>query len=331
MGHHDDDTPTTISRSPANRLGLNYRDVPPRKVATRIIDAHTHVYETSSTPLFFEAADLYGVGTIVTMSPLDQVDALRQRYGDRLEFIAIPRWREMRSAADFQQQWIRDLHAFREKGARRMKFWVAPPMRGNFGVTLLDPFFQPLIQTGLELGYDFMIHVGDPSEWFASGGRYSDTQVYGTKRDQYAQLHFLCEQVAPRSVIAAHMGGSAEDPDFLQEFLDRYPHLYLDSSATKWIVRAVAAQPEQLRAFMIRNADRILFGTDLVVAEQYDFDHYASRFWVHQVMWESAYRGESPIDDPDAPDPPRLAGLDLPADVLEKLYNQNATRLGVAR
>ena len=326
--HHDAETPTSARLSPANRLGLNYRDVPARRVDTALIDVHTHVYHTRSTPLFFEAADLYGVSRIVSMSPLADVDRLRATWGDRLEFIAIPRWRELATSTDFRQQWLTDLATFREKGAKRMKFWMAPPMRGEFGLTLQDPFFAPLIQRGLELGYEFMVHVGDPSDWFEPGGPYSDTKRYGTKNDQYPQLEYLLDHVAPRTVIAAHMGGFCEDPAFLQGLLDRHPNLYLDSSATKWIVRAIARQPEVVRDFLLRNQDRVLFGSDLVVDAKYDFDHYASRYWVHRTMWETTYRGESPIEDPDADDPPRLAGLHLPVGVLRKLYCQNAERLG---
>lgn len=326
--HHDDDTPTTAPRSPANRLGLNYRAAPPRRCAGGITDVHTHVHNVPGVELFFEAADAYGIGRIVSMTPLDEVDALRRAYPGRLDFIAIPRWRSMENSTRFRDQWLADLASFRALGARRMKFWMAPPMRGQFGLTLQDPFFRPIIQHALELGYDFMIHVGDPSAWFAPGGRYADAARFGTKPEQYRQLEHLLESVAPHNVIAAHLGGSPEDPDFLQDLLDRFPHLFLDSSATKWVVRAIAPQPERARDFVLRNQDRILFGSDLVVAEGYDFDHYASRYWAHQMLWESAYRGESPIDDPDADDPPRLAGLDLPPAVLHKLYLENARRLG---
>jgi predicted TIM-barrel fold metal-dependent hydrolase len=326
--HHDAETPTSAQRSPANRLGLNYRDVPPRKVEFPLLDVHTHIHATPNVRLFFEAARLYGVSRIVSMSPLDEVDRLRTAWGDRLEFIAVPRWRELAASGDFRRQWLDDLATFREKGAKRMKFWMAPPMRGEFGLTLADPFFAPLIRAGLDLGYEFMVHVGDPSEWFEPGGPYADVKRYGTKLDQYPQLEYLLEKVAPRTVIAAHMGGFCEDPAFLQGLLDRHANLYLDTSATKWIVRAVARQPEQMRDLVIRNQDRILFGSDLVVDAKYDFDHYASRYWAHRMMWETAYRGQGPIEDPDAEDPPRLAGLDLPAAVLRKVYCQNAERLG---
>lgn len=326
--HHDDDAPQVGNRSPANRLGIDYRDVPPRKLDEPIIDVHTHVHDRPSVELFFEAADLYGIGKIVTMTPLDEAARLRERYPGRLDFIAIPNWRAVDHSGEFQRAWLGDLERFAELGARRMKFWMAPPIRGRFGITLRDKFFRPLIDKGLELGMDFMIHVADPSAWFAPGGRYADAAVYGTKAEQYPQLEYLLETVAPRNVIGAHMGGSVEEPRFLQKLLDLHPNLYLDCSATKWIVRGVAAQPELVREFMIRNQDRVLFGSDLVVSDGYNFDHYASRYWTHQMMWESDYRGESPIEDPDAADPPRLAGLDLPAEVLRKLQRDNALRLG---
>lgn len=326
--HHDEDAPRTAERrSPANRLGLDYRDVPTRKVACPVIDVHTHVHAGPSVAAFLEAATLYGISRIVTMTPLDDLDRLSAEIRERLDLIAIPRWRDIRRAEEFRDGWLRDLDAFRERGARLMKFWMAPPMRGKHGLTLDHDFLQPVINRALDLDYEFMVHIADPSAWFAPGGKYADHAAFGSKDDQYPQLEWFLERVRPRSVIAAHMGGSIEEPDRLQDLLDRHENLVLDSSATKWIVRGVAAQPEALRAFMIRNADRILFGSDVVVADKFDFEHYASRYWVHQMMWESAYRGESPIEDPDADDPPRLAGLDLPADVLHKLYRTNAERI----
>ncbi len=330
MGSHDDDAPRTrAAPSPANRLGLDYRQPPRPKVAVPRIDVHTHVHQGPTVGAFFEAATLYGVERVVSMTPLDEVAALRAQWPDRLAFIAIPRWREMACTADFQRQWLADLAAFRALGARWMKFWMAPPMRGQHGVTLRDAFFEPLIRSGLDLGLHFMVHIGDPDEWFAPGARYADAAKFGTKRAQYPQLEWLLDTVAPRHVVAAHLGGSPEDPAFLQELLDRHPNLLLDSSATKWVVRAIARHPAAMREFLLRNQDRVLFGSDVVVGEKFDFEHYASRYWVHRQLWETAYDGESPIEDPDAGPVPRLRGLNLPGDVLARLYRANAERVGL--
>ena len=126
------------------------------------------------------------------------------------------------------------------------------------------------------------------------------------------------------------MGGNVEDPAFLQRLFDRHTNLRLDSSATKWIVREVARHPERVREFVERNPDRIVFGSDIVASANFTrFDHFASRYWAHRMMWESDYRGESPIADPDA-DPPLLAGLSLSPPNQRKLYFENRHELDFA-
>jgi predicted TIM-barrel fold metal-dependent hydrolase len=148
------------------------------------------------------------------------------------------------------------------------------------------------------------------------------------KLQQFDQLEWFLDYVAPRRVIGAHLGGFSEDPEFLESMLSRHENYYLDTSATKWIVREVSPRAHAFHDLMTKYADRIIFGSDLVTGDGYDFDHYASRYWTHLHLWESDYRGESPIEDPDA-EPPLLNGVDLPADVLEKVYRRNAEQLGI--
>jgi len=319
------------ARPPHNRLGLDYRYPPPRRVAGPILDIHAHVHAGPCARAFFEAADAYGVARVVSMSPLKDLDELRREFGPRLDFIAIPDWKKQRATEEFRASWIADLSAFRAAGARLCKFWMAPLMRKEHGLTVDHAFLSPVVRHALALGFDFMIHVADPSVWWRPGGKYAQDARVGAKRNQYRQLEWLLRTARPRFVIAAHMGGSIEDLPWLQELLDRHDNLLLDTSATKWIVREAAPQPDAVREFMIRNQARVLFGSDLVARPGLDdFDHYASRYWAHQTLWETAYRGESPIDDPDAPGAPQLAGVDLPDETLRAIYRENARRLGFA-
>ncbi|MCA9242386.1 MAG: amidohydrolase family protein [Phycisphaerales bacterium] len=316
-------------RSPANRLGIDYRHPPARRWSGPIVDAHCHITNCAPLSTFFEAADLYGMSRFVTMSPLPDVEPLRRTYGDRLIFNAVPSFRDLRATDEFRGEWMRDLTTFRSLGAPLCKFWMAPRMRGEHGVTVDGAWARPVVDHALDLGFEFMIHVSDPVEWFAPGARYADAARYGTRDAQYDQLEWLLEYARPRRVIAAHMAGSVHDPDFIAELMRRHDNLWIDTSATKWIARGVALAPDRVCELIIRHADRVLFGSDLVVRAQFtDFDHYASRYWAHQMMWESDYRGESPIDDPDGPQPPRLAGLTLPQETLRQIYVDNARRWG---
>ncbi len=322
-------TQRPVPRSAANRLGLDYRQVPPRRLNVPIVDIHTHVYDLESAAVFMEVAELYGVRKVVSMSPVDAVEPLRERYGERLDFIAIPRWQDMKADEAFRARWMEDLTRFRELGARLCKFWMAPPMRERHGWTLQHEFVRPVIDHALAAGYQFMVHIADPSVWWKEGGKYADTARFGTKREQYDAYEWFLEHVSPRLVVGAHMGGSIEECDWLQTLLDRHENLVFDSSATKWIVREVAWQPQRVRELITRNPGRFLFGSDVVASSKYnDFDHYASRYWAHLHMWETSYEGESPIEDPDAPDPPRLAGVNLPDEVLRRFYVENAVAWG---
>ncbi len=327
MTEHDSST-ASKAVPPYNRLGIHYHQVPRRKIAGKVIDAHTHVHNVEWTRRFLAAADAYDIGAIWTMAPLEEVDALRSSFPGRFEFIAIPQWRNMNSTAEFINDWRRRLDAFFEKGSRLVKFHMAPGTQHRTGLTLDHPEVRRVIRHAYQLGYHFMTHVGDPRAWFGPGKKYDPRDGYQSFEEQFPMLERLLEEFPDRAHLGAHMGGSMEDLDNLQRRLDRFAHYFIDSSATKWIVRSVARQPGgQVRAFIIRNQDRIVFGSDLVVGDKYDFDHYASRYWVHQKLWETNYQGESPIADPDAPGGvSKLAGLDLPVEVLEKLYRSNARR-----
>src|SRR5438034_4776813 len=96
------------------------------------------------------------------------------------------------------------------------------------------------------------------------------------------------------------------------------------------MAREISARSDEAREFFIKNAERIMWGSDQVSGDDRGFDFYASRFWVHRKLWETAYIGPNPILDPDLPpDPPEqqptLRGLALPDEVLQKLYHNNAS------
>jgi hypothetical protein len=152
--------------------------------------------------------------------------------------------------------------------------------------------------------------------------------------------------------IAAHMGGWPEDLDFLDGMLERHDNLYLDTSATKWVVRELGTHPaERVTRFFRRWTGRLLFGSDIVTLDAHlsdanqeglsvkseqassaddAFDLYASRYWALRTMYETSFRGESPIVDPDLAmtDPetydkrsaPELRGLGFDGDLLRTLY-----------
>ena len=222
------------------------------------------------------------------------------------------------------------LDRFLAQGVGLIKFWSAPRGRDR-GLFVDAPWRIEAARRARAAGVRvIMVHVADPDAWFRH--LYSDSGKYGTKSDQYVGFERMLEMFPDMIWIGAHMGGDPERPDHLEALLERYPHLYLDTSATKWQVREASAHREGIRELMCRRPDRFLFGSDLVTRHELTRDHYVSRYWCQRTLWESDWEGPSPIDDMDwepvnGPPTPPLRGLALPADVLAQVYHGNARRL----
>lgn len=326
----------------ANRLGMDYRAEAIRLPwRGPIWDVHVHLTDLESAREFFGVAELYGVSKIWSMSPLEVIDELRNEFGDRIEFIAVPNYAKRDQPETFTTDWLRRIEGFARKGCRICKIWAAP--RGidlhPDALRLDSPIRREGIALAKSLGMMFMVHVGDPDTWFAT--HYRDSTRYGTKEQHLATLERTLDEHADVTWLGAHMAGTPERLDVLQGLLDRHPNFYVDCSATKWMVRELSKQPEALAAFCRRNSGRILFGSDIVAGpDKRGFDLHASRYWALRTLLETDYRGSSPIVDPDLPlvDPtlpkdaaPELRGAALDEQTLQALYHDAANQLLVSR
>jgi len=159
--------------------------------------------------------------------------------------------------------------------------------------------------------------------------RWSIEHAFIPRDEHYAMWERVLERYPQIPWVGAHMGGNPENLGRLQHLLDKFPDLYLDCSATRWMAREISNHRDESREFFIRNADRIIFGSDQVSGDDRGFDFLASRWWTHRKLWETAYTGPMPILDPDLPPDrqPTLRGLALPDDVLQKLYRDNARKV----
>jgi hypothetical protein len=223
--------------------------------------------------------------------------------------------------------WHRRLEGFYNLGSRIIKFHMAPGTMHSRGWNFYTPGIRKLIEEAVSRDMILMSHLGDPETWY--NGKYTDTAKFGTREEHYKMWESLLSEYKHRPWLGAHLGGNPEDLGRLQYLLDTYPNLYLDCSATRWMVREVSARRDQARDFFIRNQDRLIFGSDQVSGDDRHFDFLASRFWCHRKLWETAYIGPSPIIDPDLPadQQPTMRGLALPDPVLQKLYHDNAVNL----
>src|SRR4051812_49200565 len=208
-----------------NRTGLDFHKHLPRpKVNGIVIDFHTHLLAARHSTIWFETAHHYGIDAFVTMAPLEEALGLQRQWPGRMHFIAVPQW-----GNPSVDDWLRRLEAFHNLGSRIIKFHMAPGTMATRGWRLDSPALRPIFREATARGMILMSHVGDPDTWYNS--RYTDTAKFGTREDHYKMWESVMAEHRDTPWLGAHLGGNPEDLGRLQQLLDMYPNLYLDSSA----------------------------------------------------------------------------------------------------
>ena len=110
--------------------------------------------------------------------------------------------------------------------------------------------------------------------------------------------------------IACHLGNQGHDLGKLSQAMDRYPNLYLDTSARDY---ELGRTPRASAAFLKKYQNRILFGTDM--------GRQKSMYQIHWRLLETA--DEYIVGRAGW----RYYGLELPATVLESLYRNTARKV----
>ncbi|MEL7472481.1 MAG: hypothetical protein AAGK04_04120, partial [Planctomycetota bacterium] len=313
-----------------------------------------------ASKIFRRVMDLYGVRSVYSQTQYAEAAAVREVLGDRIRFVAIPEYMAEDRGRAHREGFLENIQKFHDEfGARMVKFWRAPRIRDymqgaeNADLVGLDSeWVVRAAELATSLGMMLMTHVADPDTWFET--KYADSSRYGTKEAQYLPLERMLDRFT-QPWLLAHMAGWPEDLDFLDGLLERHPNAHMDTSATKWQVRELSKHPtSRVREFFDRWRGRIFFGTDVVTSDEHlrpseserfgstlasneaeAFELYAGRFWALRTMFETDYRGASPIADPDlmlveperfdAMSAPALTGHGLSGETLADLYAGGAT------
>ncbi len=309
----------------------------PLKSLVPAIDYHNHLDSTEPGEVL-AIMDACGIERIINITmqtgeaALEQIRRFASASANRFATIGWMDWSDLH-APDFVERTLGRLEKLADHGAIGIKFWK------DFGLLLRDPSgelvridderFAPLFEKAGELGMAVMFHTADPDAFFlpidATNERYEELAAHPEWGVQYATVtkHDLLDQrdrVFARhpktKFVAAHVGECGEHLPRAVQMLEANPNVSIDIGAR---TAELGRQPYTARRFFLRFADRILFGTDLLpdVAmyrahfrfletedEYFDYPSHASR----QGRWN-------------------IYGLNLPEEVLRKIYRENAIKL----
>ena len=240
----------------------------------------------------------------------------------------------------FGETEARRLRASAAAGARGLKVWKTLGLRLRDGrdhlIAVDDERLDPLWAAAADLGLPVMIHVADPVALFQPADRFNerieelaahpDWHFFPTRPEPdpaypgFPPFEEIMEQFAgllgrhPRTVfIGAHVGCYAENLAWVGEALAAFPNFHVDPSAR---MAELGRQPYSARDFFLRWQDRILFGTDAAP------NLAAYRRWYRFLETRDEY-----FDYGGGQGRWNVSGLDLPDDVLRKVYRENALRL----
>jgi uncharacterized protein len=190
-----------------------------------------------------------------------------------------------------------------------------------------DPGLDPIWQECARLGLPVFIHTGDPQEFFTpsidyTNERWLELALFPGRRyppDQFPSFEQLMTERDnlfkrnPRTTfVTAHLGWHANDLQRLGKLLE-LPNVYTEVGA---VLYDIGRQPRNARDFFIKYQDRILFGKDSFQPEEYPYywrvfetaDDYFDYYRNYHAFW-------------------KLYGINLPDEVLKKVYYMNALKL----
>jgi predicted TIM-barrel fold metal-dependent hydrolase len=319
------------------RSSLNSKVHTVERARFPVIDYHNHL-DSMDPQDVLSIMDQCGVEHVVNITmqvgqkALDMMDRYHAAAPARFSTIGWMDWTGV-ERSDFAQVTVDRLQRMIDHGACGIKFWkdLGLTLHDTDGTLLRidDDRFSPIFEACGNLGLPVMFHTSDPTAFFApidaENERYEELaahpdwgfhQLPVTKRDLLEQRNRVIARHPSTTFVGAHCAESGEDLAYLAEQLDALPNLQIDISAR---TPELGRQPYTARAFFLKYADRILFGTDLLpevemyrlyfrfletADEYFEYPSHASR----QGRWN-------------------IYGLFLPEDVLLKVYRENALRL----
>ena len=191
-----------------------------------------------------------------------------------------------------------------------------------------DERLKPIWEVCGELNIPVLIHSADPFQfwlpkdnqnerWFELKEKpnrfYGDSDFIPPFQEIIEEQHTVFKRHPNTTFINAHFGWMGNDLKKLGAHLDEHPNVMTEFGA---VIAELGRQPRAARQFFIDYQDRIMFGKDSYNKEEFytyfrileSDDEYFTYFRKRHAFW-------------------KMYGLNLPDEVLKKVYYENALRL----
>ncbi len=303
------------------------------------IDVHSHLWRMATMDLeqTVSEMDALNMGAIVNLSGRSgealkaMVDAAKEVAPGRFVVFANIDFRGMDNP-EWADNAVSQLQEDYNNGARGIKIFKNLGLTAEYSkgerIRTDDPRIDPVWAKAGELGIPVLIHTGEPAVFWApineknerwlemknfpdrhrgDSTRYPSWEVVMNEQWNVFRKH------PNTTFINAHFGWMANDLERLGQHLDEFPNVYTETAA---IIAELGRQPKFAREFFIKYQDRLLFGKDTYRPKEFHTyfrvleseDEYFDYFRKRHAFW-------------------KMYGLNLPDEVLRKVYYKNALKI----
>ena len=226
---------------------------------------------------------------------------------------------------------VKQLEQDAREGAGGLKIFknLGLSVKDNKGnrIKVDDPRLDPIWAKCGELKMPVLIHTADPKPFWDPVDEHNERWLEivthpGRKRGPdnpapwetlIAEQHRVFKKHPKTTFINAHFGWFANDLAHLSKLMDEMPNIVVEFGA---VIAELGRQPQAAKAFFTKYQDRILFGKDSWVPAEYATyfrvletgDEYFPYHKKYHAFW-------------------RMYGLNLPDNILKKVYYKNALRI----
>ena len=336
-------TPSSSAAAEANTKALE------SFAAIHPIDVHVHIFKTDAAfQGMLERLNLKVLDILVMDDTNPSRKQLQQQVDDAFALVRSSRGHVALcttfdpykvAGPSFAADAIKQLdHDFAE-GAIAVKIWknIGMEIKNSDGSYVLadDPRFEPIYQDIQRHGKTLMSHQAEPDVAWGppdpadpSWSYYQENpQWYVANRPGFpskkaildARDHILAQNPKLR-MVGVHLGSMEKALDNISRHFDQYPNFAIDMAARMEYL--MMAPPDKVRAFLIKYQDRVLYGTDLDVNPDAKISEVLEE-------WQATYARDWKYLATDAKftsEGREVQGLNLPPEVLTKIFRTNAQR-----
>lgn len=306
------------------------------------IDVHNHQFRMPTQDLsqLVASMDSLNMGVMVNLSGRGRGDtehldgALKNvrdsGYKDRLVVFTNVNFSGI-DDPDWGQKAAQQLEEDVSKGAQGLKIYKSLGLRNQDAsgkrIAVDDPRIDPVWAKCGALGIPVLIHAADPAPfWQTHDGnneRWLELKLRPNRKRSDAdpapweqiirEQHNIFRKHPKTNFINAHFGWYANNLDTLGMLMDQLPNMYVEFGA---VIAELGRQPRRANEFFAKYQDRIMFGKDSWNPHEYHTyfrvletaDEYFPYYKKYHAYW-------------------KMYGLDLPNEILKKIYYKNALNL----